>query len=121
MLFDQLNQLQTGLRIVNGVDQHLGFRSPGRLQQIDAGSITIEYFHIEFTQGFYVVRIVIENDHFNAAGEQQTSGDLPEAPEPGDDHPRLFFVDLIGFTPLFAVRFFQTRQQHQQDRRGGHR
>jgi hypothetical protein len=35
MLFHQFHQLQAGLRIVNGVNQHFGFRRPGRLQQID--------------------------------------------------------------------------------------
>jgi len=70
MLFDQLNHLHTGLWIVDGVNQYLGLRRAGGFQQINPGRITVKYFHIEFTQRIHMVRIVIEDNHFDSAGEQ---------------------------------------------------
>ena len=70
MLFNQLNHLHAGLRIVDGVNQHLGFRRPGGFQQVRPGRITVKHFHIEFTQRINMVRIVIEDNHFHTAGEQ---------------------------------------------------
>ena len=68
-----------------------------------------------------MVGIVVEDHHFDPARQQQTAHDLPEATKPGDDHPWLLLVDLVGFAFLLAPRFFQTRQHHQQNRRCGHR
>ena len=102
MLFCQLNQLQTDLRIVNRIDQHLGFCRPRRLQHIHARGIAVKHFHIKFTQRIHVVRIVIEDHHLHPAGEQHTTGDLPVTAEAGDNHPRLLFINLIRFAFLAA-------------------
>ena len=68
-----------------------------------------------------MVGVVIEDNHFHPAGQQQTANDLPVAAKSGNNDARLLFVNFIGFALLLATRFFQTRQHHQQNRRRGHR
>ncbi|MNZ84848.1 hypothetical protein D3C78_1036190 [compost metagenome] len=121
MFFRQFCQLQVGQRIVNRIDQHFRFCRACRFQQIDARGIAVKDLHAEFTQRFDMVRIVIQNHHLHPTGEQQTTGDLTKTTKPGNDHPRLLFVDFIRFTFLLAARLFETSQQHQQNRRDGHR
>ena len=68
-----------------------------------------------------MVRIVIENHHLHAAGEQHAAGNLPVAAKAGNNYPRLLFVNFIRLALLAAGGFLQTGQQHQQDWRGSHR
>ncbi|MNH36042.1 hypothetical protein D3C79_967940 [compost metagenome] len=113
MSLGQFGQLQVGFHVVDGVNQHLGMCRARRLQQIGAGGVAVKHFGAEFSQRFYVVRIVIQHHGVDAVGQQQTAGNLAETAETGDDHAGVFFVNHIRRTFVLRRIFLQPCGHHQ--------
>ncbi|XPE46351.1 hypothetical protein ACNKHO_00375 [Shigella flexneri] len=119
MLFRQLRQLAGWPADCRWSINTSALPSPGGLQQIHASGIAGKYLlHIEFYAAYRRGPDRDQDDHSARRwrdSNRRRSKSNQANPEPGENNPRLFFIDFIRFTRIAADRrvFVQTRQQHQ--------
>src|SRR4051812_39181284 len=80
--FDDLESLWF---VVDRNDKDLRALCSSRLEQVEPGCVAIERFQSILGDGFYPVRIVIEDGRAKTIRAKKTADDVAEPAEPGED------------------------------------
>ncbi len=108
------------LDVVDGVHQQPGVARAGGFQQVEPSGVAVEHAIPELAQRIDLVGIVVQHHRADAAREQQTAHDLPEAAEARDDHRPLGRYRVARPLGARAAREAPV-VEHEQQRRGRHR